>query len=337
MSILTLRSSASVGAGGGDDNDGLIVSDYANFDPDAAQIISVDVNSTLPNMDDFNGGIVTFEEASWWNGTTGICRMRPPTTGNSRSGLAGLTTGWPLWKDASKEIRQLNFRIEALFSDLFCSSTTEYPKYFIFQIYPDLSTPPSDETKRPMIFIENGSDWASPAVANSLVFAPAIGTLMMHSSTNIVPAADADARIASGNDDPGTFGTVTQPFYIRTTSGTDSVGNPIIASSEVICMEIRLQMMSTDGEPGGIVGWRVYRRNGQVFERCCALDWDDTYAPDTYYIAGIDSFGGGYYNNGQTSDPDLWSMVGRRITHAFNYQPTVGRAWIGPPTGFVTG
>lgn len=336
MSFLILRSSAA--AGGGGDNDGLIVTDYANYDPDAAQIMSLDVNSTLPNMDGFNGGIVTFESQAWWNGgSVGVCRMRPPTTGNTRSGLGGQLTGWPLWKNATKSIRQLNFRVEQLFSDLFCQNGTQYPKYFIFQIYPELSETPSDETKRPMIFIENGSSWADPAVANTLVFAPAIGTLMMHSSTNIVPAADADARIASGNDDPGTFGTVTQPFYIRTTSGTDSVGNPIIPTSEVICMEVRLQMMSTAGEPGGIVGWRVYRRNGEVFERCCALDWDDTYAPDTYYIAGIDSFGGGYYNNGQTSDPDLWSMVGRRITIGFNYEPTVGRAWIGPPTGFVTG
>lgn len=331
------RRSSAAGGGGGSGNDGLIVTDYANFDPDAAQIISVDVNSTLPNMNGFNGGIVTFETASWWNGSTGVCRMRPPTTGNTRSGLGDQTTAWPLWKNATKEIRQFNIRIEAMFSDLFCQNTTQYPKYFIFQIYPELSTTPSDESKRPMFFIVNGSGWADPAVANSLVFAPALGTLMMHSSTNITPAVDAADRIASGDDDPGSFGTVTQPFYIRTTSGTDSVGNPIIPNSEIICMEIRLQMMSTAGESGGIVGFKVYRRNGQSFERCCALGWDDTYLPDTYYIAGIDSFGGGYYNNGQTSDPDLWSMVGRRITHAFNYQPTVGRAWIGPPTGFVTG
>ena len=112
-----------VTASAGGENDGLIVTDYANFDPDAAQIISVDVNSTLPNMNGFNGGIVTFETASWWNGSTGVCRMRPPTTGNSRSGLGGLATGWPLWKNATKAIRQLNLRIEAKFSDLLKTRT----------------------------------------------------------------------------------------------------------------------------------------------------------------------------------------------------------------------
>jgi hypothetical protein len=321
----------------GGDNDGLIVTDFANYDPDAAEFMSLDVNSTLPNMNGFNGGIVTFEQQPWWNGgSVGVCRMRPPTTGDSRSGLGGLLTGWPLWKNATKAIRQLNFRIEVMFSDLYCQNTTQYPKYFIFQIYPELSTSPSDQSKRPMFFIVNGSGWANPNVPNSLVFAPAIGTLMMHSSTNIVPAADSADRVASGNNNPGTFGTVTQPFYIRTTSGTDSVGNPIIPNSEVVCFEVRLQMMSTAGEPGGIVGFRVYRRNGQVFERCCALNWDDSYAPNAYYIAGIDSFGGGYYNNANASSTSLWSMVGRRISIAFNYQPTVGRAWKGPPTGFVT-
>jgi hypothetical protein len=337
VSSQSLTASATTQSGGsGDANDGLIVTSYASYDPDAAQIMSLDVNNTLPNMDGFNGGIVTFETASWWNGTTGVCRMRPPTVGDSRSGLGGLLTGWPLWKGATKAVRQLKFRTEVMFSDAFCQAGVGYPKYYIFQIYPELSTSPSDQTKRPMIFIENGSSWASPAVANSLVFAPAMGTLMMHSSTNIIPAADSADRVASGNHDPGTFGTVRQPFYVRATAGTDSGGNPIIPTSEIVCMEIRLQMMSTAGEPGGVCGWRVYRRNGQVFERCCALNWDDTYAPDTYYIAGIDSFGGGYYNNANASSPNLWTMVGRRITIGFNYQPTVGRAWLGPPTGFVT-
>lgn len=319
----------------GDANDGLIVTNYANYDPDAAQIMSLDVNSTLPNMNGFNGGIVTFETASWWNGSAGVCRMRPPTVGDSRSGLGGLTTGWPLWKGATKAVRQLNFRTEVMFSDAFCTAGVGYPKYYIFQIYPTLTSSPQDETKRPMFFIENGSSWASPAVPNSLVFAPAMGTLMMHSSSNIVPAADAADRIASGNSDPGTFGTVRQPFYIRATAGTDTGGNPIIPTSEIICLEVRLQMMSSADEPGGLAGFRVYRRNGQVFERCCALGWDDTYLVNTYYIAGIDSFGGGYYNNANASSASLWTMVGRRITIGFNYQPTVGRAWIGPPQGFV--
>lgn len=335
MGILILRSSAAVGGGG--DNDGLIVTDYANYDPDAAEFMSLDVNSTLPNMNGFNGGIVTFETVDWWNGSTGGCRMRPPTVDNSRSGLGGELTGWPLWKNGTKAVQQLNFRIEAMFSDAFCLEATQFPKYFIFLLYDELSPSAPDTNKRPMYFIAHGNQDADLGVANSIVFSPAIGTLRMYSSTNIVPAADAADRIASGDTDPGTFGTMQQPFYIRATSGVDSQGHPIIPTSEVVCFELRLQMMSTADEPGGVVGFRMYRRNGEVVERCCALQWDTSYPVDTYYIGGIDSFGGGFYNNGQASSASLWSMVGRRISIAFNHQPTVGRAWKGPPTGFVTG
>lgn len=318
------------------DNDGLIVTNFAQYDPDAAEFMSLDVNSTLPNMNGFNGGIVTFENQPWWNGSSvGICRMRPPTVGDSRSGLGGLTTGWPLWKNATKAVRQLNFRIEAMFSDAFLLESSQYPKYFIFQIYNELNPNPSDGTKRPMFFIAHGNQDANLGVPNSIVFSPAMGTLRMYSSTNIIPAADANDRIASGDTDPGTFGTMLQPFYIRSTAGVDAQGHPIIPSNEVVCMEIRLQMMSTAAEPDGVVGFRMYRRNGEIFERCCSLQWDTSYLVNTYYIAGIDSFGGGYYNNAQASDPAKWTMVGRRISIAFNYQPTVGRAWKGPPTGFV--
>lgn len=319
-------------------NDGLIVTDFAQYDPDAATFMSLDVNSTLPNMNGFNGGIVTFENQSWWNGSSvGVCRMRPPTVDNSRSGLGGLLTGWPLWKNGTKSVRQLNFRIEAMFSDAFCLESTQYPKYFIFLLYDQLSPSAPDTNRRPMFFIAHGNQDSDLGVANSIVFSPATGTLRLYSSSNIVPAADAADRIASGDTDPGTFATMRQPFYIRSTSGSDSLGNPIIPTSEIICMEIRLQMMSTTDEPGGVVGFRVYRRNGQVFERCCALQWDTSYPVNTYYIGGIDSFGGGFYNNGQASSSNLWTMVGRRIGIAFNYLPTLGRAWIGPPTGFVTG
>jgi hypothetical protein len=319
-----------------DDNDGLIITDYANYDPDAADFMSLDVNSTLPNMNGFNGGIVTFEQRQWWNGSNvNVCKMRPPTTGESRSGLGGLLTGWPLSKGGTKSVRQLNFRIEALFSDLFVTEASQYPKYFIFLLKDQLSPGAPNVNKRPMFFIAHGNQDSNLGVPDSIVFSPAAGTLRMYSSTDIIPAADANDRIASGDTNPGTFATMHQPLYIRATAGSDSQGNPIIPTSEIICFEVRLQMMSTVDEPGGLIGFRIYRRNGQIITRCASMLWDDTYTPNTFFIDGIDSFGGGYYNNGQPTDPNKWSMVGRRISIAFNYMPTVGRAWKGPPTGFV--
>lgn len=329
MGIRFLRRGAASGASVGD-NDGLIVTDYANYDPDAAQFISLDINNTIPNWGTFGGGNITFADETWWNGTAPVATMFPPTVNDSGSGFGA----FPLWKNATKTVRQLNFRIELKVSDAFClDSTPGYPKYFIFRCASTLDTGASLNF-RPMIFIAHGNQDAALGAANSIDFSPAIGTLRMFSSTNIVPAPDFNDRIASGDTDPGTFAIMPQPLYVAASAGTDSSGNPIIATSEYLCMEIRLQVMSTADEPDGFFGYRLYRRNGTYVERGCSITWDAAYPIDTLYIADIDTFGGGYYNNANSGAGNLWTKMGRRMSMAFNYQPTVGRAWKGKPTGF---
>ncbi len=61
MGILILRSSAA--SGSVDGNDGLVVSDFANFDPDAAQIISLDVNSTLTQKNSTGASVSIADES----------------------------------------------------------------------------------------------------------------------------------------------------------------------------------------------------------------------------------------------------------------------------------
>lgn len=330
MGIFVLRSDA--GGGGGGDNDGLIVTDYANFDPDDADFQSLDINSTLPNWGTTAGSNITFGSETGWNGSSmAVATMFPPTS-ESASGLGGL----PFWKNGTKAIRQLNFRIELRVSDLFCAESTGYPKYFIFRCADTLSGSASLD-HRPMIFIAHGNQDASLGAPDSICFAPAIGTLRMFSSTNITPAPTFADRIASGNDNPGTFCTIGQPVYVAASAGTDSGGRPIIDADEFLCMEIRLQMMSTVDEPDGFVGFRLTRQNGAVYERGCSITWDEEYPVDTLYIADIDCMGGGYYNLGNSGSASLHTKAYRRLSMAFNYQPTVGRAWKGPPTGFVTG
>lgn len=331
MGILILRSSA-VGGGGGD-NDGLVVSDYADYDPDDAQIISLDVNNTIPNWGTNGGANITFANETWWSGASvPVATMFPPTSGDQASGFGAI----PFWKSATKAVRQLNFRIEFRVSDLFCDDGSNYPKFFIFRCADTLNLS-SPLTYRPMIFIAHGNQDGSLGAADAITFAPAIGTLRMFSSTNIVPAVNAADRIASGDTDPGTFCIMHQPLYVAASSGTDGNANPIIDADEYLCMDIRLQMMSTTDEPDGFVGYRLHRRDGTYVERGCSITWDDSYPVDTLYIADIDTCGGGYYNLANSGSASLWTKAGRRLTMAFNYEPTLGRAWIGPPTGFVTG
>jgi hypothetical protein len=331
MGVLIVRSSVTAGGGGGEDNDGLVVSDYDNYDPDDAQIISLDVNDTIPNWGVNGGANITFADETWWNGTAPVATMFPPTNGDQASGFGAID----FWKSGTKAVRQLNFRIEFRVSDLFCAESSNYPKFFIFRCAEALN-PSSELNHRPMIFIAHGNQDASLGAANAITFAPAIGTLRMFSSTNITPAPNTADRVASGDDNPGTFCTIAQPLYVAASASTDSSGNPIIDADEYLCMEIRLQMMSTDDEPDGFVGYRLHRRNGTFVERGCSLTWDEAYPVDTLYIADIDCMGGGYYNNANSGSASLWTKAGRRFTMAFNYQPTAGRAWVGPPTGFVT-
>lgn len=316
-------------AGGGGDNDGLLVTDYANFDPDDSDFQSLVVNSTIPNWGTTAGANITFSNETWWSGASvPVATMFPPTS-ESASGLGAID----FWKAGTKAVRQLNFRIEAKFSDLFCAESTGYPKYFIFRCADTLSVA-APLNYRPMIFIAHGNQDASLGAANSICFCPAIGTLRMFSSTNIIPAPNTADRIASGDDNPGTFCTIGQPLYVAASAGTDSGGNPIIDADEYLCMEIRLQMMSTADEPDGFVGYRLHRRNGTYVERGCSLTWDNAYPVDTLFIADIDNAGGGYYNLGNSGSGSLHTKAGRVLTMAFNYQPTTGRAWKGPPTGF---
>lgn len=334
MGIRILRSRSSVPVVSSGSNDGLIVSDYANFDPDNSDFQSLVINSTLPNWGTTAGSAITFANETWWNGASvPVATMFPPTS-ESASGLGAL----PFWKNGTKAVRQLNFRIEFRVSDLFCAEATGYPKFFIFRCATTLN-PAAALDYRPMIFIAHGNQDASLGAANAINFSPAIGTLRMFSSTNMVPAPDSIARIngAGGDDtDPGTHCIMAQPLYVAPSAGTDSGGNPIIDADEYLCMEIRLQMMSTTDEPNGFVGFRLHRRNGTYIERGCALTWDDTYPVGTLYIADIDCAGGGYYNLGNSGSASLWTKAGRSLGMGFNYQPTVGRAWKGVPTGFYT-
>lgn len=333
MGIPILRSSA---AGGGSDNDGLVVSDYANYDPDDATIQSFDVNSTLPSWGTTNGASMTFANETWWNGASvPVCTLLPPTSAESSSGFGH----FDVWKSATKQVRQANLRWEARVSDAFCDDASQLPKLVIMRTYTQFQAEPSVAAQRPMMFLQHPSidNSPSPAVDDALIFCPAANTLRVWSSSDLTPAPDAADRVASGDTDPGTFPQMRQPVYIRATSGTDPSGNPIYDADEYVCIEMRVNVMATTDEPNGVIAMRLYFRDGRVITRACAWTWDDSWTVDTNYIEAIEQFGGGYYNNANSGAANLWTKVGRRITVATNYQPTVGRAWIGPPTGFVTG
>lgn len=321
-----------------DANDGLIVSNFASYDPDAAQLISIDVNNTWNNWGTTAGGSIQFTTGSWWNGTANIARMFPPTA-EGGSGLGHI----PIWKNATKPVRQLNLRFEWRPSSNYCSQRG-FPKFMIARTYRQLQAVPSVPVVRPMLYLamtnESGNtpdpwDFDGPYdIANAIHLVPAQGTNRCYMDYNMIPAPTGAQWVYGAS--PTTAQTVRCPFYWRATAGVDSAGNPIIPAGEVVVIEVRLQAMATAGEPNGVIGYRVYRQNGTYFERCCGWTWDDNgINVNEAYIEAIEQFGGGYYNVGNPSSPLVYTEVGRRVGIATNFQPSVGRAWIGPPSGFV--
>lgn len=322
----------SFNSGSVDGNDGLIVSNYASYDPDAAQVISLDVNSTIPNWGTYGGGNITYANESWWNGTAPVAKMFPPTIADAGSGFGSID----FWKNASKVVRQMNIRWEYQLSSAFCANSVNHPKFIIVRSYANFNTG-DQPSYRPMMFLENMQESGNPTIDidDTLFLCVAQNTFRMFSSTNIVPGPTTADIVDGGPTGPATYCSMRQPFYHAATSGADGVGNPILPVSEIVCLEMRINTQATTDEPNGVVAFRLYRRNGQTFERGIAWTYHPGYPMETY-IADIDMFGGGYFNGANPSDPNLWSKMGRRITLGFNYQPLVGRAWIGPPTGFVT-
>ena len=318
------------GGGGGDGNDGVIFSDFSDYDFEVETgLVSFDVNSTLPNHGTLGGAIVTFDTATWWNGEeVGIVDMWPPTTGDRSSGIGPFDS----WKNGTVSTKQINIRVEWQTTAEFCADTTELPKFFMVQTYPLLSTD-TQTAERPMMFLAHmtGSDGGTLDIPNTLCLVPAQGTTRMFSSTNNVPAYTS----ADWNGvDPGTYQNCRQSMYWRATSGTDGAGNPIIPVGEIVVIEVRVNVNSTADEPAGLIGCRIYRRGQPTIERCCAWTWEVGHTVDQNFIAGISELGGGYYNLANVFGVNKRTRIGRRISYLLNYQPTVGRAWIGAPENF---
>lgn len=322
-------SATTVSSGATDGNDGLIVTSYASYDPDAAQIISLDINNTIPSWGSGGGASMTFANETWWNGTASVCTLRPPTIDQQNSGFGAI----PFWKNGTKTVRQINIRWEWHPSPIWCENARNYPKFIIIRAYPELNVNTTTTPTRPMMQMENYHLEANHPLQDTIAFSITEDTVRMFSSTNITPAP---TRNDDNGSDPTTYPATRQPIYYSATAGADAAGNPIMATTEIVTIEVRVNVMATVSEPNGLIGMRIYRRNGQIIERCCSWRWAGMEkALDTYFIADIDSFGGGYFNNANDGDPNLWCKVGRRVTFGINYQPTIGRAWLGPPTGFV--
>lgn len=321
-------SSTTAAGGGGSGNDGFIVTNGSTYNATTAQIQSIDINSNLP-VALSSGASVNYATESWWNGTTTVGTFTPPTGNDAYAGFSNIS----FWNNATNVVRQVNVRWEFKLSDADLLNSAALPKWLIIDTYRELSTGETVLKDRPMLYLAHmtEADNAGNRIDNALTAVPAQGTVRCFLSSNVTPAPTADSGNCTG------YQNQRQQWQVRATAGTDGSGNPIVDNDEYMVVEMRVNVMGTTDEPNGVIAMRIYRQNGTVFERATAWtntpnDQGERPLINTNYIARIDVGGGGYYNLGSTGQA---VKIGRRLTLATNYQPTTGRAWLGPPEGFA--
>ncbi len=261
-----------------------------------------------------SGEVRVHEVGVWWDGGDAL-RTHPPTTGDRGSGVGSIAN---LWRDATLEIRELNFRFEWQAGPEYCSRTNgSLPKFVIAHSSTELNAN-ADVGARPMLYWSEmtTSDTAAFNRPDTLVICPAQGTSQSWSET---------AYSESGTYYPDQA----QPVYWADEAGTFQ-RKPVIGAAEIVTIEMRMLAIATPEHPRGLIAVRVYRRNGDVFERGCPWDRDENEAVGVSYLHEIQMFGGGYYNSANQFHENNFTRVGGHITLASGCG-----GWLGPRPGFV--
>jgi hypothetical protein len=261
-----------------------------------------------------SGEVKEHEVGIWWDGGDAL-RTHPPTSEQVGSGIGALTN---LWQDGSLEIRELNFRFEFQAGPEYCSRTNgNLPKFVIAHSTTTLD-PSANAVARPMLYWREVDSADNPKFnrPNTLAICPAQGTLQSWSETEY--------------SEDGTFWPMQfQPVYWADTADTFG-GAPVLDATEIVTIEMRMISIATREYPRGLIAVRVYRRNGDVFERGMPWDRDRNHAVGISYIQEIQMFGGGYYNNANTFHENNYTRIGGHITLA-----RACGGWLGPRAGFV--
>lgn len=261
-----------------------------------------------------SGEVTEHEVGIWWDGGDAL-RTHPPTVEQLGSGIGALSN---LWRDATLEIRELNFRFEFQMGPEYCSRTNgNLPKFVIAHSTTSLN-PSADAVARPMLYWREIDTADNPKFnrPNTLGICPAQGTWQSWSETEY-------------SEDGTAWPMQFQPVYWADAADTFG-GAPVLDATEIVTIEMRMIAIATAEYPRGLIAVRVYRRNGDVFERGMPWDRDENHPVGISYIQEIQMFGGGYYNNANAFHENNYTRIGGHITLARNCG-----GWLGPRAGFV--
>jgi hypothetical protein len=296
------------------------VGSYADMDLGAHPIYSIDMGIGDYGIH-YNGvgvgtGTSTHHDSGWWDGGA-FSRMTPPTEDGLERGIAIND----IWRGGSIAIQEVNLRFEWRGSPTLGSQWIS-PKFLISHYRLDRTV--GDAQTRPMLFAAEAtaSDDRDYYRENTWAFAPAQGTTQAWGPEGYF---DSYPPLYYYPEGP-------QAFYMADEGDTldgfiEEV--PLFAISEIVTMEMRVISVSTDEFPEGLIGLRVYRRNGDEFERSAPYTIDDN-EPLGAYLMEFQQFGCGQYNSVPTPSADLYMDVGGHITIARDLN-----GWLGPREGFV--
>lgn len=268
-------------------------------------------------------GNSTHVASAWPLGGTGYCRINPPTTSGFERGIYVGN----LWRNASLAIQELNYRFEWRVSPNFFAYNGDGSKFSITHVRRTLTLGSPDD--RPVIFLQKCNQHGGQYDrANTAVFGPACTTV-----AGYCPNEYGDTYVESG-------GTVdyylTCPWtYYMVNSGDSGTfqGAPKIQAGEVITIEHRLVSKAIAGYPRGLLAIRVYRENGDFFQKGIPWNWD-TNIPLNGYMYEIQQFGMGQWNTAPGANAE-YADVGGIITIARDLstlRPDLG-GWLGRRAG----
>lgn len=302
----------SEGFPGGSHNMGQIGS-YADLDLSIHPVYSVDM--ALGDYDTFaslpapESGTSTHHASGWPLGGGAFSRMTPPIVDNLGRGISLGN----LWRDATLVIQDLNVRWEWRGSDALASIGSTGPKFLIAHARTELVDGNSDS--RPMLFLTRVHGNASTAYSrlNTLAMAPAQGTVAAYSDLVYAETVPPLAYSMLGY----------QQWYFTNAGDTGTFGGrPLVECNEVVTFELRMISASTPQYPRGLIAVRMYRENGETYER--GIPWNyDTNVPLGQYLKSIEEFGCGYWNGAPGGSHHM--DVGGYITVARNFGGWLGR------------
>lgn len=259
-------------------------------------------------------GSQTHVPSGWPLGGGAYCRIVPPTTNQLERGIFVGNMN----RNNSLILQELTYRWQTRYSPSFFSMAGLGPKYCI--VHTRRTNTAGNSEDRPAMFLRPMANSQNPALG------PSDTVAQNRANTGVIcPSAETFNGWVSypntyGDTWSGSGGTVSfypnsvLPFYLVNDADNTPTfqGRPCIKAGEPITFEHRIVTKAIPGYPRGLIAFRMYRENGDIFQMGIPWNWD-TSVPMNCFIYEIQQFGCGQWN--AVGGPNVaWIDIGTYVT-----------------------